>query len=188
MKATFIFGILLISYAACNNKPSEKKSLAENQNQEIKITKGEKANEKSIKKDIEQALSIKYQSQTKKFYSDTLYYLDFQYLVYGELHETELSKSTALITIDSINLITPKKSTLQAEGLGGYLYKKNNYSFDDLIKFNDVNGDTLRDLVVFNWMRSGASGPAVYNIFKNLNGQFSFFKISTDPNIFIDLK
>lgn len=189
MKANFIILLLYLLITACQSKSIEIKQpkLAPAHRAQTAFEQ-EKMKENNGHKLKAPSLSFNYNPKTKIYYSDTLEFLGIEYLVFGNLLNPDFSKSTLTANIDSIKIIKPKSSTLKTYGMGGYLYKSNNYSFEALIKFNDINGDKDLDLIVFNWMRSGSSGPSIYDVYQNINGKFSFLEHSTDDDIFISMK
>lgn len=187
MKTKIKFIILLTILISCQINPTEQKKQFEKKGDKIIVEEVKNKNEKIINAILLREVGINYDSVTQKYISDTIIYQNYKYEVYGELYNTpDLNRYYFMLPIDSIKLIEPKVSILKGEGMGGYLYKKNKYNFEDIIKFNDVNGDNINDIIVYNLWRSGATGNSYYNVFLNQKEQFVPSKGITDTRFFIN--
>jgi len=137
---------------------------------------------------IMEKLSLNINFETNKYYSDTINIDTYKFIVFGGFYNIDLDNYYQYTYIDSIRVIQPFQSILSSDGIGGYLYKDKNYSFESIIRLRDINNDGQMDIEVYNDFASGKGSNSIYSVFLNNGVKFEFSSVFSIPNLFFDQK
>ncbi len=183
MKITSQILILCIILLSC------KSNLDHESNDNLKDKNTHKASadktlENKVQNTLEEKLNLHVDPTTKRYITDTLNNVAFQYQLTGVLTSMALDEHYFFLPVDTIHLLAPFKTHIVKKEMGGYLYKKYNYDYREMLTFKDVNNDHQKDLILFNHLASGVSGPSAYDIFINQGNTFTFSQTITQKDLF----
>lgn len=186
MKKILIQILLSLALVSCQVQTTTEENESSKTSLDIEISGKNSSSEIDAIKFLKERASINYNPVSKKYISDTISMKDVRFIIYGTLDSFKLRSKNSFTLIDSIKTIEPFISIISHNGIGGWLSEVNEYSFDRMVRINDINRDGRNDIEVYNDLKSGNGGNATYEVFLNIIDSFQYSQDFSQANLSYD--